>query len=58
MLGLWSMWRSGMGGVGHLPDAGGSLDQAAIMIDAFRAMDAAYDVLEEQKKARQPRGRR
>jgi len=41
MLPLWRLYQGGgMGGAGHLPDAGGSLDQAAVMIEAFGLMTA------------------
>lgn len=52
MLALWGLYRgNGMGG-GHLPGAGGSGDQAAIMIDAFRVMDGAWSKLEEEEDER------
>jgi hypothetical protein len=57
MIELWQLYKggelvgrfAGMGGggafhgrmVGHLPDAGGTLDQAAIMLEAFAIMSAA-----------------
>lgn len=57
MIELWRQYRGGslqfqvaaMGGggaahgrmPGHLPDAGGTLDQPAIMLDAFAIMSAA-----------------
>ena len=40
MLRLWRLFAPGMS-AGHLPDAGGTLDQAAIMMDAFDAMTSA-----------------
>lgn len=39
MVRLWRLYQGGFG-PGHLPDPGGSLDQAAIMIDAFAIMSA------------------
>ena len=46
MLRLWQLYLSG-----HLPDAGGAMDQAAVMIDAFAAMSAAKMELEKQHDA-------
>jgi len=47
MVTIWSMWRGGGFGSGHLPDAGGSLDQPAIMLDAFGIMEAAAKELDD-----------
>ena len=53
MLRFWSAWRTGgMGGPGHLPEAGGFGDQAAIMMDALRVMDAAEARLAEDERRR------
>lgn len=38
MLHLFRLYQGGGMGVGHLPDAGGVMDQAAIMLDAFALM--------------------
>jgi hypothetical protein len=35
----WRLWQGGGLGPGHLPQAGGSLDQAALMLDALAFMD-------------------
>ena len=35
---LWSACRGGMGGYAHWPDAGGVVDQAAWVVDAFGAL--------------------
>lgn len=32
---MWSWSRGGMGGVGHLPEAGGSLAQASVNLAAL-----------------------
>lgn len=55
MLGLWQMYRGGGMGGGHLPDAGGAGDQAAIMMDCFRVMDAALAELEEEAERNRQR---
>jgi hypothetical protein len=57
MIRLWRLYQGGMGG-GHLPDAGGSGQQAAIMLDAFAAMNAAEAELEKDRKDRERLGRR
>lgn len=41
MLRLWQYFRPD-DGIGHLPEAGGVMDQAAVMMDAFAVMDWAY----------------
>ena len=41
MLRLWSLWRGGGMAPGPLPEAGGIMDQPAIMLEAFAAMTAA-----------------
>ncbi len=49
MVRLWSFHRrSDMGAPGHLPSAGGAGDQAAAMLDAFQAMDAAAAELRQR----------
>ncbi len=35
----WRLWQGRGFGPGHLPEAGGSLDQAALMLDALVFMD-------------------
>jgi hypothetical protein len=47
---LWRLACPGMG-AGHLPDAGGAGEQAAIMMDAFAVMSAAEA---ELRKANEP----
>lgn len=47
MLMMFNQWHGGAS-VGHLPEAGGAGDQAAIMMDAFHIMASA--------KARMPKG--
>lgn len=41
MLRLWRAYRGGGMGPGHLPEAGGLMDQAAIILAAFDIMSAA-----------------
>jgi len=52
MLRLWKAFQGGGMGIGHLPDAGGFGDQAAIMIEAFEIMSAAKAELQKPKKDR------
>lgn len=49
MVRLWSMARGSGFAPGTLPDPGGTLDQAAIMLDAFSIMSAAADELDPRK---------
>lgn len=49
MVPLWRLWQGGSMSAGHLPDAGGTLDQAAIMLDAFRVMDGAEQRLRKER---------
>ncbi len=50
MLSLWRMYQGGgMGGVGHLPDPGGSMDQPVVMIEAFNLMSNIEAELREKK---------
>jgi hypothetical protein len=51
MLRVWTAWR-GSATAGHLPDGGGALDQAAIMMDALAIMDAAWSELEASARDR------
>jgi hypothetical protein len=39
MVRLWRLYQGGMG-VGHLPESGGSGEQACVMLEAFAAMTA------------------
>jgi hypothetical protein len=38
MIGLWRLFQGSGLGAGYLPDAGGALDQPAIMMQAFALM--------------------
>lgn len=50
MLQLWRMYQGGgMGGVGHLPDVGGTMDQPVVMIEAFNLMSGIEAELREKK---------
>ncbi len=44
--------RDGWGGLAHLPDSGGMLDQAAIMMDAFAELASAFG--EKSRKKPKP----
>jgi hypothetical protein len=48
MIRLWRMSQGGMAGPGPLPEAGGVLDQAAIMLQAFGIMNAAEKELKDE----------
>lgn len=50
MVRLWSLYRGGGMGVGHLPETGGAGDQAAIMIDAFGVMEAMAAKLPQRER--------
>lgn len=52
MVSLWRHWRQqGLGGGhGHLPDAGGVLDQAAVTLDALEIMSAAEAAIRKERK--------
>jgi len=53
MLRVWALTRTGgLGGTRLLPDRGGILDQAAIMLDALAVMDDQADQLRPKPKAR------
>ncbi|MGE0715651.1 MAG: hypothetical protein AB7P02_09420 [Alphaproteobacteria bacterium] len=52
MVRIWNQYRGGGMGAGHLPEAGGTGDQAAIMMDALLAMDAAEGELRAAEKRR------
>lgn len=52
MLRLWRLFRGGLSYSSLPPDAGGALDQPAVMIEAFDAMSAAADhILEERRRS-------
>lgn len=57
MLSIWRHWRQTAGplggGPGHLPDAGGVQDQAAVMLDALEAMSAAEAAIRKERKGDQ-----
>lgn len=42
-------YRSGGFGAGHLPFAGGSADQPALLMDAFHVLSGAADSLQTKK---------
>lgn len=45
---LWQEWRPGMAGRGHLPFAGGSAEQPAIVMDALSVIEQAARLLEKK----------
>lgn len=47
MIMLWQSYQNGMG-AGHLPDAGGVMDQSVLMLEAFNVMSNARKELEKQ----------
>lgn len=49
MVRLWAM-GGGLDGVSHLPEAGGLLDQAAVMVDAFAIITSAAAAWRDLKK--------
>ncbi len=57
MVRLWSLYRGSGMGAGHLPDAGGTGDQPAIMMDAFGLMTGVAAKLDEEDKERRRRRR-
>lgn len=46
LLEIFQEWRAGMGGRGHLPFAGGSADQPALVMDALAVIESATQALE------------
>lgn len=42
MMRVWRAWRDG-----HMPDPGGSLDQAVVMVEALAVMDTAFAELQD-----------
>ncbi len=50
VIALWQQSRSGMGGPGHLPFAGGSAEQPAILIEAFRILEGVAAKLKPEKE--------
>ena len=50
MVRLWRMTRGGDFGQGPMPEAGGVMDQAAIMLDAFAVMSAAEAELTRERE--------
>lgn len=49
LVSIWRLYQGGGMAPGHLPDGGGTLDQAAPMMDAFRVMDAAEARLKKDR---------
>lgn len=49
MVTIWRRCRAGGFASGHLPQAGGVGEQAALMLDALDAMDAALSVLRPER---------
>lgn len=47
---LWALYRGGGFAPGPLPDAGGSLQQACIMLDAFAVMTAASAEFQPERR--------
>ena len=47
MIHLWRMYRGNGMGQGHLPDAGGTLDQSVHLMTCFHIMSAADNELEQ-----------
>lgn len=45
---LWDLYRSGMGGAGHLPDTGGTAEQACWLLEAFAIMDGMAHELRQR----------
>jgi hypothetical protein len=53
ILDLWLAWRrDGMGGVGHLPFAGGAAQQPSALMAALSAMSAAEARIRAREKSR------
>lgn len=49
MVRIWSLHRSGgVGGTGHLPDLGGTLDQSSLMLEALQVMNGAEAKLRQK----------
>lgn len=42
---LWNAYRGGDLAAGHLPAAGGMMDQPACVLDCFAIMDATYQAV-------------
>ena len=53
VVGLWHEYRSGGFGAGHLPFAGGSADQPALLMDAFYVLSGAAQALQLKKTAQE-----
>lgn len=49
MVRLWMLYRGGGFGAGHLPQAGGTGDQAALMLDAFALMSGVAAEFEKRE---------
>ena len=48
---LWREWRGGGMAAGHLPEAGGTLHQAACLYAAFAVLSDAWSRMEQATKA-------
>jgi hypothetical protein len=49
MVAIWRQYQGGGTGMGHLPDGGGVLDQAAVMMDALASMGGAEARLKKER---------
>ena len=54
VLTVWRMWRGGFG-PGHLPEAGGILEQNAGLVEALQFMDGVAARLEKKSREARPR---
>lgn len=48
---LWRLSRSGLGGIGALPEAGGLLDQPAWLLDAFDVLSSFAAKLDKAERS-------
>jgi hypothetical protein len=48
MVRLWRLYQGGTG-IGHLPESGGSGEQACIMLEAFAVMSGAEAEMKPQR---------
>ena len=46
---VWSLCQSGMGGLAHLPFAGGAAEQPVKLLDAFAVLDRAAELLKPKE---------
>lgn len=47
MVTIWSLYRGGGAGGGHLPQTGGTMDQPAIMMDALQFMNHVFEGIKD-----------